>query len=361
LVACGRSTRDATESDSRPREAWNDANAPSRLLGGEYEAEFKKLALAGEAQGAVWTDFYWPDNRGGAAYRWRSKASLFKYDDIKAADARRLMPEEVALLSPLEKYDIYMGRYDFPSVKRARVLNASYREDWEGLCDAVAATGLNLREPGPVTVTSVDGKRISFGSSDLKALLAHYYGRVFRFNDTLVGENCAVPSPSDPDVRCRDVNPGAFHLLLANLVGREKKNFIADMTWDLTAWNHIVTAYHARVIEEVEPGPSASRKAKKALKIGNIVTYLGVADPTDERHQSASLSRRVYLEYVLELDADGAIVGGEWITQDHPDLAWTARLFAPRDYWAALGRLYEASVADLERAEGAHNAGESRP
>jgi len=359
LVACGAPTGNKEGADKAPfsrrggtpvpsvREAWDGRNEPSKILGESFERDVQKLPKDGRVKSQVWSGYYWPDHKGGPGYRWKTETKLFDYVVFSPAEARSLTREQIKDLSPLEKYDLLMGKYDFPSIKEAKEYFVPYQEEWVGLCDAVAAVSMNRIEPGPTTLTNPDGLKVPFSSADVKGLLAYYYGRMARYRDVMVGDNCMEPDPSNPDPVCRDVNPGTFHLMLGNLVGIRKKPFISDMTWDLTSWNHVVTAYSTRIGEEVKMPAGADSKAEKAVKVATIITYAGVADNRHKRIPLADVEVSLYLEYVLELDKEGRILGGKWLTKEHPDTAWVAELLPARGYFEGLNRLYRASVADI--------------
>lgn len=174
-------------SDPRGFQAtWNDARYLNRLDQLPVEGSVPKEATP-------WADSYWPKNRGAFTYRWlpfqESKAS----QHLTASDRERLffnfrLPtkneiknmdrQQLANLSPLEKYSIVMGDFDFKLVKEYRLKNSANDEYWEGYCHAWSAASAHYSEPIPVDVeVKIDGKSvmIPFGSGDVKALLTANY------------------------------------------------------------------------------------------------------------------------------------------------------------------------------------------
>ena len=89
---------------------------------------------------------------------------------------------EIDMLSPMEKYDIFIGDYDYKLAKKYLdgKGNGPTRESWEGYCHAWAPAASHYAEPAPKSVTNADGIPIDFGSGDVKALLvANYHEQMF--------------------------------------------------------------------------------------------------------------------------------------------------------------------------------------
>ena len=49
-------------------------------------------------------------------------------------------------------------------------------------------------------------------------------------------------------------------------------------------------------------------------------------------------------DYNLELNAEGEILGGEWISPEHPDFVWTQAAPQLVGYFKGVSQIYEASV-----------------
>jgi hypothetical protein len=330
--------------ESNTLEAWNEPNDPSKVLATGFLKNYETLAKSGIAQSPTWTDFYWPDNRGGAAFRWRKGTKAADYELLNTQSFNKLSDQDKNNLSPLEKYDVFMGRLDFPSVQKAKSSTNSAAADWEGLCDAVSAVGMTLLEPNAVTLKSPQGNKVEFGSSDIKALLAHYYGRIFSYEYSMAGESCSLEEPDDSISQCRDINPGTFHIILANLLGKQGKPFVADMTKGFTSWNHIVNGFTSQLKGDATLPARHSSQAVRAIKVTTTINYLGPGAPSVVKPSQDNVKRRLTLDYTLEIDGSGNIVGGEWVTNDHPDFVWLPRIFRPRGYWETLSSIYEASL-----------------
>jgi hypothetical protein len=438
----------------------------------EYKWHFNSLPLQGSVENShlPWADSYWPMQRGGMAYRWREfqqespevplfpadrKKQFFQVHRYSKSELLRMSPadrrERVAGLSPLEKYSILIGDYDYKLVNKFAKSGDASLSSWQGYCHAWAPVSLHYPEPNPVSATNADGIEIDFGSSDIKAVMISSYaervkvsfnsfingigrriGNVFKRiggstvqdpDATFVGQRCTKrflypttklkngkevfsdygdpagipdseyrsvveefrtkaihlryfpeggPSPADPafvqkvmankeDPACRDVNAGAFHIVIGNQLGLNREGFLIDKTRDVEVWNQPVFRYDSRVVGWSAPDAGASPGTERMVR---IKTRLYFADDTDygwafwnptlpalfgmdspfmseyERYQQFLIREGdlteagkypegildyADYEYTLDLDSSGVILGGEWITFDRPDFLWLFR------------------------------------
>lgn len=345
------------ESDSKLKETWNIQNHPAQLLTGErtYEAKFTELPLSGELSETPWSGDYWPTYKGGISYRWMSDEFAYNIGDTNGVSMDDL--------SPAEKFDLLVGDYTFGLTKserfRTRVMktvSSSEQYDpnfeipeWEGLCHGWAPATLNFKEPNPVSITSKDGIKINFASSDIKALLTYYQqsyeagarknyilGERCNQNFALLDEKLKDGSISNKQYQsqllrsqCRDTNAGAFHLVLANQIAIRDEGFLFDKTRDSEVWNQAVYSYHSgvkRVITDLNSLKVETQLAPstvKVVEIATIVFYTSEIEPHWQGEQDRSLSEEsVYYRYFLELDANDQIVGGSWISSERPDFLW---------------------------------------
>lgn len=325
LSSCGP-THD--ESPSEALERWNRANDPSILVD-SYTVRLSSLPFSGRAAHTPWTDSYWPANRGGLAARWQqTKRDGFSYQVHDFMTILSMSPHQIAALSPAEKYDIYRGDMTYSLVRAERVDNQPFEADWAGICHGWAAASVNMQEPRAVTLTSPQGIVVPFGAADVKALVAyaHTVGKVA--GDTKVlGQRCDVDARTLgrryhlPE--CRDTNAGSFHVVLANMVGLQRRPFIIDSVASKEVWNHPVFAFRATILREMPLYVSAAPTTTKVLRMRTEIDYV-VNTPAawqSDRFAAQSTARKVY-EYTLEMDRDGNIVGGEWLQDDRPDFLW---------------------------------------
>lgn len=159
-----------------------------------------------------------------------------------------------------------------------------------------------------------------------------------------VGQRCLAMDPREDeagrvaDPNCFELDAGAWHVALVNQVGKLRRSFFVDATYDPELWNHKVIAYaysyfNPRTLAE-SAQLEAARIARTELPSDRFLRYrsplsrqlvgvkmqltLVAAGPDGRAHE-----RRVTYFYDLELGESGRIVGGEWYTNSHPDFLWT--------------------------------------
>ena len=139
--------------------------------------------------------------------------------------------------------------------------------------------------------------------------------------------------------QCRDTNPGAFHVIMGNFIGLRRQAIAEDRTFDFQVWNQPLVGYEVTRQEEIDlaaanallgltgdvytPNPNASRFFEVELTTDYITESSATREPTSPRIDR--YTRHDSYHYILELTADGKIVGGEWVGGsrfNHPDFLW---------------------------------------
>lgn len=359
---------------------WDQRNEPSlmdTLVGGQaYRYKFDTLPLSGTLSKKPWSGDYWPTYKGGITYRWNDRDSwgVERYGYTPSA-YQDLVDKDLSFLSPAEKYDLMMGRFDYPLTyeerQRTKIMrtvpgSSEYRPGykipyWEGLCHAWAPATIGYQEPNPVTVLSPNGLEIPFGSSDIKALLSHFLHET-PAKTQFLGMRCNIDVDElqkkyrngeiswsyymQQKKACADTNAGAFHLVLSNQVGLLDEGFIADVTRGAEVWNQAVYAYETQVLEEKQ---GASWKAApgtvKEIRVHTRMYYTTEIPHSFERPSGQPTVFKDY-NYWLEINKRGEIVGGEWKNSraNRPDFLWKQEI---PDFWgdySYLGDLYYQSI-----------------
>ncbi len=242
---------------------------------------------------------------------------------------------QLSQLSPAEKFDLVRGLYDYPLSTSVAKGSKKSAKDYEGVCDGWTASAIQFAEPKPVTVTNPDDVVIPFGSSDVKALMSYDVSinqPAGIMKSVFAGKYCVNPVGIRlGTANCTDINPGAFHVILANQIGIKKESFAVDIDPTRETWNqpvygfefdikgttkseHAATAYivHAKFLY-AEDDPEGAEEKK------NVFTW----EPTvgTVKYNGAVLE----CDYILEVDYSGRITGGEWLGAskgNHPDLFW---------------------------------------
>jgi hypothetical protein len=366
ISACG------PKSGSTLSEAWNSDNDPTLLSGNELITKFKKLPLSGEVKMKGWSDTYWPTYTGGISLRWLT--SEYGYD---------LIPESTKdsrfeVLSPAEKYDVLLGRFDFPTVaserQRTEIMKTvegskEYQAGfeipgWYGLCHGWAPASQNFTEPQkPVEVSLANGNTVIFYPSDIKALLIYYqqYNGNRSTKTVFAGERCneefkkleeklaageitkAEVDAAKESPACRDVNAGMLHLTLANEIGKKRLGLVMDRTRDGEVWNQPINSYESRVVDEVaKASPGAAEGTVKELLVETAVYYTVETEPSTD--PIGAVEQGALYKYWLELNKQGDIIGGRWESEARPDFMYRESVPVFQGYFKRLEQIYKASI-----------------
>lgn len=266
-------------------------------------------------------------------------------------------------------------------------------ESWWGHCNGWSSYVTAERDGAPSRDIRVrrDGDKVTecrengpgcilFRTADIEALLTEVY---FHDAATVSGRRCNTPEskiardingrPVDP--ACRDLNPGSLHVALVGLLGQgavslatpggqpENLPFVIDFAYHEEVWTFPVVKYEIRGMEEITAAqatdyvcrgsgpmsgcavyqwnPNARRFARVRTSVF-VVNYATddaalLLPPLSRQRPLAETS----LNYVLELDGRGTILGGEWIESPsqggpnnkklHPDFMFMAVFPAASD------------------------------
>ena len=387
---------------SRGKEAWDLSNNPGPLavdpsdlshldtsveddgsvynpdlLKPYYKRKLEQLPLSGQLDREPWASTYWPSMEGGIAAHWnRPRDDNAKSKELREQESsfriyteeeiRRMSPADLAALSPAHKYEIFIGDFSFPSVTWERQRTSIAGEEWEGLCDGWASAAVNFHAPKAVILKSKNGIALPFGASDIEALLTYYQSKIYRDNKksrslattwrkVVAGGRCREDLEKAPDKvtqsECKGVNAGSFHIILANRIGINKQGVVIDVTPGKEVWNQPLFSYKARLLREHKDIYATA--APGTMKIAELETEVKYTQESDPHWQSLGTQNSDYLvtkvyRYALELDRDGEIIGGEWLSADRPDYM-AHRLKPPAfdgaiGHWHAIGEIYEKSL-----------------
>lgn len=359
--------------------------------------------LPGDA--VAWTDTYWPTAEGSINNRWLGADVLSpveKYDMAFSDGASAcVQPEErcgdgakaewaayLTCVGPATRWQttvfqngkrMFDGvdsdfdgrtdecRWDFYEIDNGDDATSEFNDDndgidsWWGLCHAWAPAA--LLEPEPQHAVTLNG--VTFEVSDIKALLiAVYDGSSGRF----VGGRCnELKVKRDADGRatdplCRDTNPGTLHLALANLIGIDNVALIEDKTANAEVWNQPVLGYRVtshqtvaaatamaciRGTVETDTEYAFNDFATEFVEVELDLDYLNESNPSTRPQGTRNTATDSY-HYILELDAQGHIIGGEYCEDSqasHPDFLWTPQ--GPGSTWSRNPHISLAQVHEL--------------
>jgi hypothetical protein len=380
---------------------WNDANNPVNFEK-TYLYDFNQLPSSGNITDTNrgWSDSYWPLTRGSIGDRWQVPELAFKFKEYILPSPHEIMTmsqSELNLLSPAEKFDIIRGRFDFPLMKYFQEnLFPTPKDWWRGICHGWAHASLYFDEPKPILYQSpLSGISVPLASSDIKGLLAYYYGnfditeypeqdRKANKNIGYIGKTCRSLSKVLLNLNgaCsrNDVNAGAFHVALTNELGILHRGFAMDRDQSIQVWNHPVVGYQSKILStrlvDHKDNKEASKEAVKEITLESTVKLVNelydTLDSSQENDytvaptvQALGNGNQHYLivtyRYILELDSKDRIIGGEWLENSPaPDLLWK-QPFDPKglandtknykEDWTILDDIIRKSTGDRNPSE----------
>jgi hypothetical protein len=314
-------------------------------------------AQAAALENIPWSDSYWPHYAGSVAYRYadpgmKKEKEWDKNERYVVKNLGRGLPGE---LSPAEKYDRLVGDRRFTLTRWALAQGRKYFEkdgkveSWMGLCHGWApAAVMEQRVTKSVTARAPDGAKILFYPADLHALATLLWAEG-KFPMKLIGGRCTDKEPEreengrlkSPD--CLDTNPGTWHLAIVNQLAASRRALLFDASFDHEVWNYPIYKYAYHYVKEGSdekftswedaaiPLSDADRaRAPRAegatmlVRVKMEISYSIPRDPAAYTEDDGTLDKKsdATYDYELELNADGKILGGEWLSKDHPDFLW---------------------------------------
>lgn len=240
----------------------------------------------------------------------------------------------------LVRYDKAFNNAEQTKILKATNWESTYRTspvEWHGHCNGYAASSLRHREPlYDVAVNTPQGEEIIFTRKDIKGLLTGVYmGVRYRF---LGGERCEDnPKDALPPTRrkaCDDINPGLFHVVITNWIGNRRQSIIFDRNADEQVWNFPVISFSStsrpispsKAMEAIGPPLLNYDKNPDTHKLIYVETTITYADAINNEEMLEHIEKtQSHYKYILELDKEGFIIGGEWAYDsitEHPDFLW---------------------------------------
>lgn len=345
---------------------------------------------------------FWPRSTNGIAWRWAGAETLSpveKYDQLFHPDTPTPVSQvEHVAAEDLDRSPRKRGpRHGHPTLV-ARGPATAWELQHHGTYDPAAHpapwwshlsgwASYVTTEPGgaphrDIRVRLVEGRLLEcsgdepdcvhFRMADIEALMTELYS-----NDraTLAGRRCTIDvdkmkrdrygRPRDP--ACRDLNPGSFHVAVTRLLGGgadhlagasvSRPTFVVDNNLDWQVWSFPLVKFQIDEQEEIGVeeanqlvGASGSSYEfnGRAIRFVHVkLRYWVMAEQVTDRSElekpgraRATNLQEIMLHYVLELDAGGYILGGEWIDEPawlwlwpeegvdskrlHPDFLWMA-------------------------------------
>ncbi|MFW7379001.1 MAG: hypothetical protein ACOH5I_09370 [Oligoflexus sp.] len=343
LYGCGQNTN----SPSPLKEAPNSFNDPV-ILGLQTKAYHQIRMQAQATSKATWSGSYWPNGKLGIANRWQDGMGFVNPNTFAAPQidqVMRMSPEQRNRLSPAEKYDLIIGRADFPVTNYEINLSRQFWNyhggsipEWFGICDGWAIASMMTVEPRQsIRVPTPFEFTVDIYPADLKAMLSFFFAKTAIYarivggrcnQQTVMTDSNGRPSSSE----CRDLNPATLHLALDDIIGRQNRPLILDTNPGHEVWNAPVTAYRMGY-QNFRPwypdGTYPHAAAGTSYLVDVAVEFQHTAGSFPQYQPEGNLSNFSAIYYTLELDAEQRIIGGEWSSSDHPDFLWDLIRYDP--------------------------------
>ncbi len=439
-------------------EAWGSSDSPL-LFNQNLELTMANLPATGQARNTPWAASYWPIYEDNINVKWAgagTEAPSTKYGKafgvtgVEDAVSKNHGIDAQAGSTACTQDSECKADFQEKCAKRDGATSGRCIPTWFGICHAWAPLAILLPEPKkPVTHNGVE-----FKINDIKALLTLVHDRT---ESRFVSLRCdqldsqqevnfdKYGRPTGASTGCKDTNPGTFHVLMTNYLGKQGESFVYDRTWDGEVWNQPLRGYRITSSAEIsaldankaigvvaeggvqsekagnvaggattqlgaiavtagqslsivmsgtgdpdmyvkfgsepttasydcrpyETGPAETctltvpagatqaflsvagfgttasdfklaitaggsipstyvfnANAKKLMKVHMDVDYIAESPTTLDGHLGSQIDRFTHqdrYDYILELDANGKIIGGEWIgtsKRQHPDFVW---------------------------------------
>ena len=247
-------------------EAWGSADSPL-LFNQNLELSAAALPMTGAARNTPWAASYWPIYQDNINVKWAGVGT--DAPSTKYGKAFNLTGVEDGV-SKAHGIDAQTGA---KACTQTSECNATLGEEcairdgktagrciptWFGICHAWAPVAILLPEPKQ----DVTYNGVNFKINDIKALLTLVHDRTeSRFVslrcDQLDGSQeinfDKYGRPTGASANCKDTNPGTFHVLMTNYLGKQGESFVYDRTWDGEVWNQPLRGYRITAMTDISP------------------------------------------------------------------------------------------------------------
>lgn len=313
----------------------------------------------------AWADTYWPTSEGSHNARWQGpsiKSPLEKYDAaFNNAPGCATQPSAqcgenikaqwdtyFACSGPAAKWqstvfqgagDMHDGRDNNGDGKKDECYgekDADGIAGWWGTCHAW--TPASLLMPEPQHSVTMNGQ--TFEVADIKALTQNIFDST---SAVMLGGRCNSKEIShdvngSANDECRDVNPGAMHVILTNFLGIAQLPLIEDRTANFEVWNQPVVAYDVTKQAKVTAtaanacvGQTGSTwkyntNAKDLYEVKTTVSYIVEGSASTRPMGFANNTSKDNYHYILEVGSTGKVIGGRFCTDSensHIDFLWS--------------------------------------
>ncbi|KAL4094907.1 hypothetical protein PRIC1_010558 [Phytophthora ramorum] len=348
-------------------------------FGTSLETKLKDLPTSGVYSPTPWAGSNWPAYTDSINHEWKQDQAspAEKYATAFGLDVKKFMDNVSAQNGILSKNigpecasdtECYDPEGATVCAKRAGDSSGYCIPTWSDISEAWAPAAILETEPNcPVAYNGV-----TFQPMDIKALITDVYTDA-NISTVFTGSRYAGYNDSTDefgrhmDYSYRDLNPGFFHIAAANILGKLNSTFIIDRDAGNEVWNHPVVGF--KVYEQTAMTPEKAANTFYGLKeypwnlnASSIVHVKSRLSWINETYTDGGLvasglnenfTTGAYYDYLLELDDDEDIIGGEWLYESndiHPDFLWIPKGKPAADVVTKIGLSYANVTMLLEKA-----------
>ncbi|OWZ13739.1 Transglutaminase elicitor [Phytophthora megakarya] len=343
-------------------------------FGKSMEMNLKNLPTDGVHTPSPWPGPYWPTYQDGINVQWNQgePSPAEKYATAFGLDVTDFM-DKVSKdngVDSMSKRQKCSSDQDCSNLTdgslcgiRAGKSSGYCIPGWFGICHAWTPASILEAEPNcPVTHNGV-----TFQPMDLKGLVSDIYdgasvSTVFtgtRFNG---GSDSTDEYGRHTSDAYRDLNPAFFHIAVTNMLGLLNATFVADVEAGSQVWNQPVRGF--KVYEQTEMSLEEAAQtfyglesypfnaaAKSIVYMKSRLSWV-VETYNDgglvQNGQVDQFTTGAYYTYLLEMDDNGNIIGGEWVYESdnaHPDFIWFPKAKPAADTVTSVGLSYKDGVS----------------
>lgn len=279
-------------------EAWGSADDPA-LFNGSLEYRLAELPKNGAATNVPWAGNYWPVYQDSINDKWAGASSeapstkygrAFGVTGVEDAVSRYHGIDAQASRTACTTDAQCNAQIGESCAKRAGQTSGRCIPTWWGICHAWTPAAILLPEPKhAVTFNGVE-----FKVQDIKALITLVHDRTetkfvsLRCNEDVSSDTGIAfdhyGRPTGGSASCKDTNPGTYHVLLANYLGKQGASFAEDRTFDDEVWNQPLRGYRTTAMDEVS-----------ALEANKLIGVTPTGGVTTERNGTATQNQWSHL------------------------------------------------------------------
>ncbi len=266
-------------------DAWNFRNDP-KLFRMDLDYNIENLPRSAATKNTPWSANYWPYYKDGINDRWQGQSELSPAEKYDKAFNGWVPAEGFMDLKPLNTSTCEFDAAYYQGIGPAATWttqnkgigrlvdgidgdrdgvddadecsgagnNAESQYEnigtWWGICHAWAPAA--IMEPEPLGTVVRDG--VEFTVSDQKALIIQQWDKA---SAHMVGGRCNDKEIERDETgrisnsECRDLNPGAWHVLVTNMIGLAGKGMVIERVFDFEVWNQPLFGYDITRQEEI--------------------------------------------------------------------------------------------------------------